>query len=174
LKTSIVIKRLKAFAIDYFIIAIYIGFLFGATLLISRIFHLHPGNTDPVTAELIAFTTLTLPVILYFVISENGRYAGTIGKRKLGLHVMSNTLIKASPAQLLLRNFIKFLPWELAHFFIYRLFSFTSINKPIPDWVLAGLIISQALAIIYLLCVIFIKNNRSIYELISQTRVVQN
>lgn len=174
MKTSIIIKRLKAFVIDYFIILIYIGLLLGGTLLISRIFQLRLGNVNPVIGELIAFATLTLPVILYFMVSENGKHAGTIGKRKFGLQIVSKTLTKASIGQLLIRNCIKFLPWELAHFFIYRLFYFTSIDKTTPDWVLTGLIVSQGLAIIYFLCIVFIKNNRSIYELFSQTRVVQN
>ena len=174
MKTSIVIKRLKAFIIDYFIILIYIGLLLGITLLFSRIFQLKLDNVNPVTGGLIAFITLTLPVILYFTLSENGKYSGTIGKRKFGIHVVSKTLTKARLGQLLIRNCIKFLPWELAHFFVFRLFYFTSTNKTTPDWVLAGLIVSQGLAFIYLLCIIFCKNNRTVYELFSQTRVVQN
>jgi uncharacterized RDD family membrane protein YckC len=148
--------------------------LLGASLLISRIFQFNLDNVNPVTGELIAFVTLTLPVIFYFMLSENGKYAGTIGKRKLGLRIVSKTLTKASLGQLLIRNCIKFLPWELAHFFIFRLFYFTSTNKTTPDWVLTGLISSQLLAIIYMLFIIFNKNNRSIYEIFSQTRVVQN
>ena len=172
--TSVVIKRIKAFLIDYLIILIYVGMLLATTLLISRIFQLRSDNADPVIGELIAFVTLTLPVILYFTLSENGKYAGTIGKRKLGLHVASKSFTKASFWQLLIRNCIKFLPWELAHFFIFRIFYYTSTNITTPTWVLTGLIGSQLLAIIYLLFLIFSKNKRSIYELFSQTRVVQN
>lgn len=94
MKTSIVIKRLKAFTIDYFIILIYIGLLLGATLLISRIFQLKLDSVNPVIGELIAFATLTLPVILYFMLSENSKYAGTIGKRKFGLHIVNKSLTK--------------------------------------------------------------------------------
>lgn len=174
LTTPIVIKRLKAFLIDYVIIVIYIGILLGVTLLVSRIFELNPENVDPVARELIAFGTLTLPVILYFTLSENGKYAATIGKRKLKLIVVSKTLNKASLVQLLLRNCIKFLPWELAHFFIFNLFHFTSTDQPVPDRILTGLIASQVLAIVYLLCLIFAKSKRSIYELLSHTGVVLN
>jgi len=147
--------------------------LLGATLSISAIFHLKLENVNPVIGELIAFATLTLPVILYFVISENSEYAGTIGKRKMGVQIVNKTLVKASIGQLLIRNCIKFLPWELAHFFIYRLFYFNSITETTPGWVLTGLTVSQGLAIIYLLFIIFAKDNRSVYELLSQTRVVQ-
>ena len=147
--------------------------LLGTSLLVSRVFKLELDNLSPVAGELIAFVTLTLPVILYFTLFENGKYAGTIGKRKFGLHVVSKLLTKASLAQLVIRNCVKFLPWELAHFFIFQLFYFNSTNKTIPDWVMTGLIISQLLAVIYLLFIFFNKNNSSIYELFSQTRVVQ-
>ena len=161
MQTSIVIKRLKAFVVDYLIILTYMGLLFGATVLISKLFHLKLENTNPLIGELIAFVTLTLPVILYFMFYENGKYAGTIGKRKFGLQVVSNSLTKASIGQLLIRNFIKFLPWELAHFFIYRLFYFNSLNKTVPNWVLTGLIVSQGLALIYLLSIIFNKKKNT-------------
>ena len=174
MKTSIVIKRIKAFLIDYLIILIYLGLLVATSLLISRIFHLGSENVSPAIGELIAFVTLTLPIILYFTLSENGKYAGTIGKRKFGLHVVSKSFTKASFWQLLIRNCIKFLPWELAHFFVFRLFYFASTSTITPTWVLTGLISSQLLAIIYLLFLIFSKNKRSVYELFSQTRVVQN
>ena len=174
MKTSIVIKRVKAFMIDYIFILIYIGLLLGTSLLVSKVFKLKPDNLNPAAGELIAFATLTLPVILYFTLSENGKYGGTIGKRKMGLQVVNNTLNKANVGQLLIRNCIKFLPWELAHFFIFQLFYFNSTSSATPGWVLAGLITSQLLAIIYLLFMIFNKNNRSIYELFSQTKVVLN
>jgi len=174
LKTTIVIKRVKAFLIDYLIILVYLGILLVTSLLVSRIFQLRLDNAGPVIGELIAFVTLTLPVILYFTLSENGKYAATVGKRKFGLSVLSKSFSKAGFWQLLLRNCIKFLPWELAHFFIFRLFYFDSTGTIVPAWVLAGLIGSQSLAILYLLFIIFSKSKRSIYELFSKTRVVQN
>jgi uncharacterized RDD family membrane protein YckC len=173
LQNSIVIKRLKAFVIDYLIILIYVGLLFSGTMFISNFFHLKLDTVNPVIAELIGFATLTLPVILYFTLSENGKYAGTIGKRKIGVQIVSKSLTKANIKQLLLRNCIKFLPWELAHFFVYRLFYFNSLHMIVPDWVLSGLIVSQGLALIYLLCIIFNKNHQSIYEILSMTKVVK-
>src|SRR5215208_6381216 len=108
--TSIVLKRIKAFIIDYLIILTYIGVLLAVTLFISRIFSLDLKKPTPALAQLIGFTTLTLPVILYFTLSENGRYAGTLGKKRFGLQVRSVNLEKAGFGQLLIRNCIKFLP----------------------------------------------------------------
>ena len=165
------IKRLKAFAVDYCIILIYIGLLFGITLLISKIFSVSLQNVGAVSGQLIGFATLTLPVILYFTLFENSKHAGTLGKRMFDLEVVSKNLSKASFGQLLIRNCVKFLPWELAHFFVFRLFDSGRNNASPQDWVLAGLIISQGLVVIYLLFLFLNINNRSLYELLSSTLV---
>ena len=169
-----IIKRIKAFLIDYLFIAIYILLLFVVTLLISKIFSTDLNNVNLIVAELTGFITLTLPVILYFVLTENSKYAGSLGKRKFKLQVVSITSNKASISRLIVRNCIKFLPWELAHFFIFRLFYFIKIKSETPQWVLIGLIVSQVLALIFLLYIIFNKHNRSIYEIFSGTKVIQN
>ncbi len=173
MKNSIVIKRVKSFLIDYLIILIYIGLLLGATLLLSKTFNINLNSFDLVTGQLTGFATLTLPVILYFTLSEWSRHSGTIGKSKFHLQVVSHNCNKAGFWQLLFRNCIKFLPWELAHFFIFSLFQFFRNNSEPPNWILYGLVISQGLAVIYLLCMIFNKSHRSIYELFSFTRVIQ-
>ena len=128
-------------------------------------------NVDAVSGELIGFTSLTLPVILYFTFSENSKHAGTFGKRKLNLQVVAEDLSDTKFGQLLIRNFIKFLPWELAHFFIFRLYQFNRNDIQPPAWIFAGLIISQALALAYL-SLLFLKGHRSIYEFLSSTRVI--
>lgn len=172
LKKSIVRERLKAFAVDYLIILVYAGLLFAATLLVCNAFSMDLQNLGPAVGQALGFASLTLPVILYFTITENGKYAGTLGKRKFNLRVVSNGLTKAGLGQLLIRNCLKFLPWEMAHFFIFRLVQFTRLGVQPPDWVAAGLICSQGLALLYLLCLLLTKNNRGPYELISSTRVV--
>jgi uncharacterized RDD family membrane protein YckC len=124
------------------------------------------------TAELIGFFTLTLPVILYFTFTEAGRHQGSFGKQKLNLVVVSRNAAPAGFSRLLLRNFIKFLPWEIAHFFVYHLVYFGRAATDPPGWVMVGLITSQTIAIIYLLFIFFNKDNRSIYEIASGTRVL--
>jgi uncharacterized RDD family membrane protein YckC len=172
-KTKLVSGRLKAFGIDYLLILSYILLLSAATLLLSKMAHLDLKRVSPATAELIGFFTLTFPVILYFTLSEaNGRGA-TIGKNKQNLKVISVDGRSASMIQLFTRNIVKFLPWEIAHYFIYQLYYFDRIGVSPPARVTVGLICAQALAIIYLLLIFFSKNNRTIYEWISGTRVVR-
>ena len=126
----------------------------------------------PAQGQLIGFTTLTLPVIGYFTLSEYSRYAGTIGKRTCGLVVVAADASKARLPQLLVRNLIKFLPWELAHFFVFQLFHSTRANQEPPAWVLAGLIAAQGMALLYLVSLVASKHKRSIYEGLSRTKVM--
>jgi uncharacterized RDD family membrane protein YckC len=170
---SIVYKRVKAFAIDYLIILLYVGILFLITLSVSRILSLNPERLSPFKAQLLGFTTLTLPVVLYFTLLERSKHAASIGKRKTRLQVVSSGGTKAALGQLILRNCIKFLPWEFAHFFVFRLFSFLRLDAQPPDWVLTGLVLSQGLAVLYLICLVVSKNNRSIYEWLSGTKVIE-
>ena len=172
MKNPNVIKRIKAFAVDYLIILLYIGFLLTATLLVSKTFAINLRGLSPLSGQLLGFTTLTLPVVLYFTISENSRYAATIGKRKVHLQVVSIKGSKAGFGQLFVRNCTKFLPWEIAHFFVFRLVHFTTEDVQPPMWVFMGLLASQVLALVYLLCLMFAKNNRSLYEWFSRTQVI--
>jgi uncharacterized RDD family membrane protein YckC len=169
---AVVIKRIKAFLIDYLIILIYIICLTGVTYLTILLFHLTLMNGNPYRGELLGFTTLTLPVILYFTISEHSRYCATIGKRKTGLQVLNLNRKNAGLTALFIRNCLKFLPWEIAHFFIYRLFYEQSLRVPTTLGVIAGLTMSQLAVLLYLLFMIFNRNNRTIYELLSGTQTV--
>jgi uncharacterized RDD family membrane protein YckC len=162
---STVTKRFLAFGIDYVVILIYALLLLGLTLLAGRVFGINPKAIGPVAGEIAGFLFLTLPVILYFTLCESGRFAGTIGKQKFKLRV-------AGFVQLLARNCMKFLPWELAHFLVFRLYNFPSGRMNAPGWVTTGLIAPYALVLVYLLFILFNKNNRSVYEIFSGTRVL--
>ena len=168
-----ILKRIYAILIDYLVIIGYMLILSSFTFMFSSLFNLYLQINNPWLGELIGFCTLTLPVILYFVFSENSHYRGTIGKRFLGLKVVSNSSQVANFYQLVVRNSIKFLPWEMAHFFVYQLFYFMNSGSVVPSWILNGLIFSQVIAMIYLLFIIFNKQNRTVYELISDSKVVQ-
>lgn len=166
------IKRLKAFLIDFFIILAYVGFLYVVTISFYRIFPHLLKKIGPVSEQILGFICLALPVILYFTLMENSKYKATIGKRKFNLQTVSKNLSKANFDQLLLRNFVKFLPWILAHFFVFRWFDFMRNNIPPPIWVSEGLIMSQALAVVYLI-LLFTNNHRNIYEILSSTIVIE-
>jgi uncharacterized RDD family membrane protein YckC len=141
---------------------------------VSHAFSLSLNKLDAIGGQLLGFTTLTLPVMLYFTLSEHSRHAATIGKRKFHVQVLSIKNTKAGFGQLLLRNCIKFLPWELAHYFVFHLFPYVRQNTQPPNWIMIGLILAQCISIVYLLSMVFSKSNRGIYEKLSQTKTVQN
>ena len=163
------IKRLLAFLIDYLLIILWAGFLMGATLLIHKILKLDFSKLSPYTGQAIGFITMTLVVFLYFYLSEKTSYHATIGKRILGISI--NT-IGSKRNSILIRNLIKFLPWELAHTGVHWAIYYSSQNIEPPVWVWIALILPQLLVIIYIISIIISKGKTSIYDKIAGTSIV--
>jgi uncharacterized RDD family membrane protein YckC len=63
----------------------------------------------------IGFLSMTLPVLLYFAVSESSHLRGTLGKRTLELRVVAQDGQRLPFGRALLRNGAKFAPWELGH-----------------------------------------------------------
>jgi len=64
---------------------------------------------------------MTLPVSLYFILCESSKWQGTVGKRKMGIRVVDGVGQRIGISRSAFRTAIKFLPWEVAHFGIWRL-----------------------------------------------------
>ena len=120
------VRRAGAFAIDWGVIVVWGTLLFAAVLVANR--GLPPDPGGPSRSQAIAFVSMTLPVLLYFTIAESSRAGGTLGKRLVGLRVVDarSTREAAGGAtgeiggrvpfgRALVRNAIKFAPWELGH-----------------------------------------------------------
>lgn len=123
------------------------------------------GPMHPVKGQLIGFTTLTLPVVLYCILMECSSRHATIGKRIMKIAVSAN----AGTGNIVLRNVIKFLPWEFAHAGVLWINYVGKIETPM--WIWALLIIPQILVVIYLGTIIYTKGNRSFYDIISGTQI---
>ena len=115
-------RRLAVFGLDYLLILLYMGLLalVSLTLLTPRLSLSAPWQT-----QLLGFTTLTLPVGLYFALNESFA-GGTLGKRWLGLKVTDETGAPLPLYRSLLRSTLKFAPWELAHTAVQRLIPWTA------------------------------------------------
>ncbi len=115
-------RRVAAFGLDYLVILLCMGVLalFSLSVLIPRLSLGAPWQT-----QLLGFTTLTLPVFLYFALSET-RFAGTLGKRWLALSVTDVSGARVSLRQSLLRSALKFAPWELTHTAVHRFIFWTA------------------------------------------------
>lgn len=159
--------RLLAFLWDYALIAGYllvlVGLSYAARPLMTSWF-----DNGPERAELAGFLLLTLPVYLYFALMEGLVSHATWGKRRLGIRLTDSDGRPIGLGRSLLRNALKFLPWELAHFTIWHM--------ALPSGYSDGLIYTllgtvYGLAILYGISLFLNRQRRTVYDLVSGTVV---
>lgn len=84
-------QRVAAYLVDYLVIAVYVALLTGASFASGASRRLDFAlSGSPVLGQLVAFLALTLPVMLYFAVSEASPWQGTLGKRALKLRVTAH------------------------------------------------------------------------------------
>lgn len=165
-------RRLKAFAFDYILIGGYILLLAVTTLAGIKI-----GGTfglslrwpeNPLLADLMAFVTLVLPVILYFTLQESSPKQATWGKRKVGLRVVTAGGGRLSLRQAFGRSLVKMLPWQIGHTCLFQVITVT----PTPSWVIGGYVLLYTLAGIYLASALISKKHRTPYDWVAGSYVI--
>ena len=113
-------------------------------------------------------STVTLPVWLYFILSEKSTHQATIGKRLLGLYVTDVAGYRIGFRRAFLRTAVKMIPWELTHLALF-------FPTPIMFDESAGF--RPALALVYLLMAIYLAavfispRNRSVHDFAAGTIV---
>ncbi|WP_159457787.1 RDD family protein [Virgibacillus dakarensis] len=164
-------KRLLALLVDILLIIVYVIGLLGVTQLLYHIFLDGPPAMGRLGEELIAFSTLLSPVFLYFVITEYGKARATFGKRMMHIHIDSIGNLPLTLTQVILKNIIKLLPWQMAHTFIFTGFH-NDWNIPVFAFVLFMVIIyGLPILSIFIIC---IRNDHcSIHDLIANTIVLE-
>lgn len=103
--------RLKELLFDYLLIVVYLALLFGVVM--TGYIFLFDGvpEMDEFASQLIALFTSVVPVVLIFSYLDYSK-GGSFGKRKSGLKlVYREKSFKSS----LIRNCVKFLPWQIGH-----------------------------------------------------------
>ena len=115
-------RRVAAYLVDYLAIAAYIALLTGASFASGASRRLDLAlSGNPALGQLVAFIALTLPVMLYFAVSEASPWQATLGKRALSIRVAAHGAVgRLSFWRTLLRAALKFAPWELAHTVLWR------------------------------------------------------
>ncbi len=165
-------RRIAAYSLDYLVIAIYAGTLFGVSV---ALFHGIPdAPRSPVVGQLIGFVALTAPVALYFAFCEASAWQGTIGKRILRLRVTDPAGRRATLRRTLLRAAVKFMPWELAHTYVHQIISLSQSDPDLrlPRWIQLALVMSLVLAGWYVAS-LFMGSRRTPYDRISGTVVLR-
>lgn len=153
-------RRVTAGLIDYGIIFIYaIGLYILSTVLISL--QLPMKIIHPIQGQLIGFSTLTLPVFLYFIFFERFANGASIGKKAMNIKVALN---KNCSHAFIKRNILKLLPWEVAHLGVHWLLYYERSPYDVAIWIWAALIIPQIVVIFYFLSILKSKGKQSIYD----------
>jgi len=164
-----VVLRLKAFMVDYIFIFMYLVLLFVNVLLFPSLQNFF--NSSLAVAQFAGFLMVTLPVSLYFIASDSALFGQSFGKRKMGIQVVDRKGEPLSIWRSVFRTFLKFLPWELSHYLVYRLVYLGEEPVPLSYSIIGGLI--YALMLAYVLTALFTKKKRSLYDLAAATAVVK-
>lgn len=166
-----VIQRFKAFMIDYLLIAGYLLFLIVLTIFIfPSLQSFFQGSL--VVAQFTGFLMVTLPVTIYFAAFDSLGKGQTFGKRKMKIRVVTLDGQKPALVQSAFRNLLKFIPWELSHFLVYRLMALGDDPVPIFYMLIGSLI--YVLIFVYLATAIFSKRRQTLYDWAVKTQVVRS
>jgi uncharacterized RDD family membrane protein YckC len=170
--------RLLSLLIDYALIVAYLVVLglvaLGTYALTGSLFDwLSLGTAG---AELLGFIVLVLPVGVYLYRCEASARQATVGKRLLGLRVVDASAGgRLSKPRVLVRTIVKLLPWELAHFMVWQTVAFTATGATdFPTWLSVGLVLANALPLLYIGMVLFQKDGRGPHDLVARSRVIRD
>lgn len=119
------LRRCAATFIDCGLILAYAGALAGLMLAVGP-----DGSLSKPAAYALAFVTLTGPVVLAMSVIE-ARHGASPGKRAMGLRVVAGA-DRPSVGASLVRNGLKFLPWEIAHIGIWAIPGQPFVDPPGP------------------------------------------
>lgn len=171
LATASLPRRAAAFGLDYILIAAWLVLVVAAGAILRVVAPDLAANlfADPISGEATGFLLLTLPVALYFALSEAGPDGATWGKRRLGLRVVTDAGEPLSLGRSVLRTALKFVPWELAHAVIWRFATPGSAPELVLD---AGLVVVWLLVGANLVAALLDSERRTLYDRFSGTRVV--
>ena len=155
-------KRMIELLFDYLFILAYLALLFLGSMLFYTIFFNGIPEFTEIQSQCLVFFTSVLPITLLFTFLDYTKN-GSFGKAKAGLQlVYKKKTVQAS----LLRNTIKFLPWQIGHMGtihgFYSEFDFLSI-------ILSFL--ATLLAVALLAMMVFRKDKRHLGDLIAHTQV---
>jgi uncharacterized RDD family membrane protein YckC len=167
-------RRVGAWLLDYLLIAAYLVVLTAVSLGL-RASPVRAGfnsaMSQPVEAELLGFFLLTLPVILYFAVCETSHWRATVGKRALRLAVVDDKGARLTMRRAVLREAVRFLPWELSHALLWRI-ALSPDRGSVSILVTVGFVLVYALVGLYLLT-LFIGSHRTVYDRLAGSLVIQ-
>lgn len=171
--SSLILSRITAALLDYCFVIGYAILLFGLVGLLFGFEKMGSMEFSPAAGQLIAFSTLTLPVFLYFFLQEKSAKKGTIGKRALRLQVEMIHDSGKHTRGILIRTILKLLPWEIAHWGVQWLAFYIKKEMEPPIWVWILLVVPQVVAFFYFVSILYTRGTLSLYDAIAGTKLVK-
>ena len=155
-------KRMIELLFDYLFILAYLVLLFLGSMFIYIIFFNGIPEFTEIQSQCLVFFTSVLPITLLFTFLDYTKN-GSFGKAKAGLQLV---YMKKTVQASLLRNTIKFLPWQIGHMgTIHGFYSeFDSLSIILS-------FLATLLAVALLVMMVFRKDKRHLGDLIAHTQV---
>ena len=173
MKYATILRRVIAYLLDCLFVFVFLVTALQFTILVP-IRHLFIGSENWFqtgwNTEIYTLLTISLPIWLYFILTEISPWQATIGKHLLKLQTVDATAKKQiTLKQAVVRTFIKLLPWEIIHF---------TNNIPMPMWydpnptLRIGFIVVPMLVILYIVLASVTPNKQSLHDLVAETVVI--
>jgi uncharacterized RDD family membrane protein YckC len=166
---QLVWRRVAAYLVDYAILFAVLISVQAGIVALGRGFP-YRLLQEGWQIELWVLLSISLPTWLYFAFAEQSPWQATLGKRLLGLQVMTVGGERLAFWRALLRTLIKLIPWELTHL---------TLLVPTPLWWDASPTLRPGLAIVYILLGVYLvtmwlnPRRQSIHDLIARSVVVR-
>lgn len=161
-----VMKRLKALFIDWLYICGYLIVL--ALVMFALYLFIFQGIPEftAIQSQLVAAFTTVIPVIAVFTWMEAQTTFATRGKREFGLRLN----YRGNPwRSALIRNILKFLPWQLAHMSVID-GMYNGWESPLT---MVIYLMSIFLALTYVMQVVVTPSHRHLPDLVAGARVIR-
>lgn len=164
-------RRIAAYFVDYFVFMLPLLGLLGLCGWAFWSFGIARSPDNVWLNQALVILVLTVPIVLYFALSESSRFQGTIGKRLLKVAVVDTNGRRARLKQTAIRAVVKFLPWEFFHT-IYWHWEGWPTNPALPTTLQIIALSFGWLLIAWFVVSLFIGSGRTPYDRAARTTVV--
>jgi uncharacterized RDD family membrane protein YckC len=165
-------RRIAAYFVDYFVFIVPLLGLLSLCGLALWSFGITPSLDNPWVNQGVVILVLTLPIVLYFALSESSRWQATFGKRLMKMAVVDTSEERATFKQTAIRAVVKFLPWEFFHTIYWHWEGWPT--NPAPPTTLQIISLSVGWFVIgWFIVSLFVGSGRTAYDLAAGTIVVK-
>ena len=167
METTPLRRRLVSWWWDYLVVIAWLLAVFvvvGVPTLL-RVVDLRWLWSRPASADVTSAALTVVPYLVYLIGTEAGSTHATLGKRRAGLTVAAAGGRPPALRQIVVRNFVKVLPWQLGHMAAFRL---ATVDRPS-----AAAVAFDALAIVLLVAVAGppLARRRGLHDVVAGTMV---